>query len=167
MRKIGGSPGIVASFLLVLLAASSVAARGQSNPVPLVNEPLVPGSAVPGGKSFTLTVNGTGFARGASVNWNGSPLLTVVNNQGKLTATVPAAAIATVGTAYVTVTNPGAAEASNTVLFPIAQPSATIAFAGSNVATLSSPVVLGVADFNGDGYLDIALVTIYFADKMW
>jgi len=41
------------------------------NPVPLINQPLVPDAAVAGGKEFTLTVNGTGFVFGSVVHWNG------------------------------------------------------------------------------------------------
>ena len=37
------------------------------NPVPLVNQPLVPDATTPGGGAFTLTVNGTGFVSGAVV----------------------------------------------------------------------------------------------------
>jgi len=148
-------------FLAALLTLSSAGAWGQTNPVPLINDPLVPGSAVPGGKSFTLKVNGTGFASGASVLWDGTALVTVVNSQSKLTATVPAANIAKGGTAYVSVTNPKASQASNAVAFPITYPSTSVAFAGSNAAALTSPLVLGVADFNGDGNLDIALQESY------
>jgi hypothetical protein len=41
---------------------------GSNAPVPLINQPLVPTSAQPGGSSFTLTVNGTGFVSGSVVD---------------------------------------------------------------------------------------------------
>src|SRR5438105_14977378 len=47
-------------------------ATTQTNPVPLINQPLVPDAIAPGGAGFTLTVNGTGFVSGSEVNWNGS-----------------------------------------------------------------------------------------------
>jgi hypothetical protein len=47
---------------------------GAQNPVPLINQPLVPDAVAPGGAEFTLTVNGTGFVSGSVVNWNGSAL---------------------------------------------------------------------------------------------
>jgi len=53
------------SFLLPVSTAGA-----QSSPVPLINEPLVPDAAAPGGQGFTLTANGTGFASGAVVNWS-------------------------------------------------------------------------------------------------
>src|SRR5208283_3197331 len=56
-------------FFSVLAHASAMA---QVNPVPLVNQPLVPDATAPGGADFTLTVNGTGFVSGSVVNWNGS-----------------------------------------------------------------------------------------------
>ncbi len=58
------------SFVFWCLALFSGLALGQTNPVPLVNQPLVPTTAAPGGPAFTLTVNGTGFVSGAVVNWN-------------------------------------------------------------------------------------------------
>jgi hypothetical protein len=159
MRKISGQFGVLIGIatLIPMMLAASVPVWGQNNPVPEINDPLVPGVAVPGGSGLTLTVNGTGFAHGASVNWNGTPLITVMVSSGKLTATVPAADIATPGTAYVTVTNPGAAQASNAAPFFITNPVSSVAFVGSNVVSLSGQNLLGVADFNGDGNLDIAL----------
>ncbi|HEV2382476.1 MAG TPA: choice-of-anchor D domain-containing protein [Terriglobia bacterium] len=149
---------VIVGLALACLAGLTHTAAAQTNPVPLINDPLVPGSAVPGGKSFTLTVNGTGFASGASVLWNGVALLTVVNSQSKLTATVPAADIATAGTALVNVTNPKASQASNVLAFPVTQASTAVAFAGfSQVGTLYAQT-LGVADFNADGNLDVALL---------
>jgi len=62
-----------------------------------------------GGPDFTLTVNGPNndFIQGDTVYWNGSPLPCPVGgcfvNSRQLTATVPAALIATPGTASITV----------------------------------------------------------------
>ncbi len=56
-----------------------------------------------------MTVNGTSFASKATVNWNGAALTTTFVTGNQLTATVPAADVATAGTANVTVTNPGTA----------------------------------------------------------
>ena len=77
-----------------------------ANPVPLINQPLVPAAATPGGAAFTLTVNGTGFVSGSVVQWNGSPLATTFVSGSSLTAAVPASDIATASTASVTVVNP-------------------------------------------------------------
>ncbi len=78
---------------LILFLTISATAFAQ-NPVPFVNQPLVPDAVAPGGPAFTLTVNGTGFVSGATVNWNGAPLTTTFVSQSQLTAAVPAANIA-------------------------------------------------------------------------
>src|SRR5207248_2416079 len=53
-----------------------------------------------------LTVNGTNFVSTSTVYWNGSPLTTTFVSSTQLTAIVPAANVAAVGTASVTVVNP-------------------------------------------------------------
>ena len=50
---------------------------------------LNPSSRTAGTATFTLTVNGTGFATGAVVQWNGQPLSTTFVGATQLTATVP------------------------------------------------------------------------------
>ena len=57
---------------LVGIIAAGTAALAQQSAVPFVNQPLSPTSIAPGHAAFTLTVNGTGFASDAVVNWNGS-----------------------------------------------------------------------------------------------
>jgi uncharacterized protein (TIGR03437 family) len=77
-------------------------------PTPTISS-LSPNSAIAGGPAFTLTVNGTNFLSGAVVQWNGAALVTTFVSPTQLTAGVPAALIASVGTASVTVVNPGGA----------------------------------------------------------
>ena len=74
-------------------------------PVPTITS-LNPSSASTGGSAFTLTVNGTGFVSGSVVRWNGSDRATTYVNDTRLTASIPAADIATAGSASVTVFNP-------------------------------------------------------------
>jgi hypothetical protein len=80
-----------------------------NNPVPTITS-ISPSSAIAGGPSFTLTVDGTGFVSGgataSAVDWNGVKLGTTFVNANQLTATVPAGDIHTAGTASVTVVNP-------------------------------------------------------------
>jgi hypothetical protein len=75
------------------------------NPLPNANS-LSPTTAMAGGAAFTLTVTGTDFVSGSIVNWNGTGLTTTYLSGTKVTASVPASDIATVGTASVTVINP-------------------------------------------------------------
>src|SRR5262249_3834931 len=45
----------------IVIMAAVAGLHAQTNPVPLINSPLVPDSATPGGSAFDLTVNGAGF----------------------------------------------------------------------------------------------------------
>ena len=75
------------------------------NPSPTLTM-ISPNSATAAGAAFTLTVTGTNFISASVVNWNGAPLATTFDTATQLTATVPAADIASAGTASVTVFNP-------------------------------------------------------------
>jgi hypothetical protein len=129
------------------------------NPVPLLTQPLVPDAATPGGAAFTLTVNGTGFVSGATVNWNGSPRTTNLASGSRLTAAITAADIATAKTASISVTNPGAAS-SNVVFFTVRNSATSVSFAGatgSPITVGTGPFAIAVGDFNGDGIQDLAV----------
>lgn len=94
---------------------------------------LNPNVTTVGSPAFTLTVNGSSFVSGATVQWNGTPLSTSFVNGTQVTAAVPASLIASVGSASVTVVNPGS-PASNTLAFNI-NPVAVV----GPVITLLSP----------------------------
>jgi len=68
---------------------------------------LAPDNTNAGSAAFVLTVNGTNFASKAKINWNGTAQTTTLVSGSQLTTNIPASAIATAGTAAVTVTNPG------------------------------------------------------------
>src|SRR5439155_5645438 len=121
--------------LLLALIELSKSVTGMSattdtaNPVPLINQPLVPDATAPGGPGFTLTVNGTGFVSGASINWNGGVRATTFVSTSQLTASILASDIAIASTASVTVVNPvpGGGE-SNAVFFPVTSPTSSVSF---------------------------------------
>ncbi|HEX8816534.1 MAG TPA: FG-GAP-like repeat-containing protein [Terriglobales bacterium] len=143
-----------ASALVVLSCAFGLA---QNNPVPFIDQPLVPSSAAPGGQGFTLTVHGANFVSGSVVNWNGTSLLTSYIGPGELTATVNPSNIAAAGTAFVTVVNPApGGGTSNVAYFPVATPVPNVQLAVVP-GNLNYDTV--VADFNGDGKLDLAVFT--------
>ena len=75
-------------------------------PTPSISN-LSPNSATAGGPAFTLTVNGSGFLVGSTVQWSGSALPTNYVSGTQLNASVPAGQITSQGTASVTVVNPG------------------------------------------------------------
>jgi hypothetical protein len=80
---------------------------------------LSPALALAGGAAFTITVTGSNFANNAVVQWNGMNLATTFVSSTQLTAQVPASALATAGTANVTVVNPSTATLSGTLPFTI------------------------------------------------
>jgi len=65
-----------------------------------------------------LTVNGSGFVGGVTVQWNGSTRPTQFMSSTQLTAAIPATDVTSEGTAQVTAVNPA----------PNAGPSAPTAF---------------------------------------
>lgn len=158
-----GTPGTAAALLLALALASSVtigysaaAVPGTQNPVPLVNNPLVPDSAAPGGSDFTLTVNGTGFVSASVVQWNGSGLATTFVSASQLTAIVPAADVAAPSTASVWVTNPSpGGGVSNVVTLSIRTPFSAASFGRSTVQIGRNAGLVIARDLNADGHQDL------------
>src|SRR6202789_4053794 len=104
----------IAAFWATAIAGSALYAQ---NPVPLINNLPTPDAAAPGSPGLKLTVNGTGFVSGATVNWNGSPRATTFVNQGQLTATILSTDIATASTASITVTSPAPGGGTSSVAF--------------------------------------------------
>lgn len=129
-----------------------------ANPVPIINRPLVPDAAVPGGAGFTLTVNGTGFFSGSTVYWNGSPRTTTFASGSQLTAAINAADIAVAATASVTVVNPAPGGGrSNPVFFSVMTITPSISLGETDYLTGSRSQAVAATDLNGDGKLDLAV----------
>ena len=93
-----------------------------------------------------LTANGSNFASGSQIQWNGSPLVTTYISSSQLSAQVPAGNMATGGTVQVTVSNPAAGGVtSNAQTFSVnystpalTSISPTVAVAGSPMTTLTA-----------------------------
>jgi hypothetical protein len=85
-------------------AVSNALTLAISNPAPVLTS-ISPTSTPAGGFGVTVTVNGTGFVRASKVRWNGADRPTAYVSGTRLSATVPAADIAAVGTASITVYN--------------------------------------------------------------
>jgi len=67
---------------------------------------ISPAAITVGAGAFNLTVAGTGFVPGAVVRWKGADRPTTFVSNTTLTAAIPAADVATIGTATVAVFNP-------------------------------------------------------------
>jgi hypothetical protein len=148
----------LAAFSVIAIFATSLLA--QSNPVPFVNQPLVPTTVVPGSPAFTLTVNGTGFVSGSVVNWNGSPRTTTFVSNSRLTAAISAADISSPTTAGISVVNPlpGGGQ-SNVVFFPMNTPISSVGTSETDIAVGPYGISIQEGDFNNDGKPDLAILS--------
>jgi FG-GAP-like repeat/Cep192 domain 4/HYDIN/CFA65/VesB-like, Ig-like domain/Abnormal spindle-like microcephaly-assoc'd, ASPM-SPD-2-Hydin len=156
MRGSRGKDSILAGGLALLISAGF--AVGAQNPAPRISQPLSPASAKPGAATFTLTVNGTGFVSGSTVDWNGSSRTTTFVNGTRLTAKINSSDVTTASTASVTVVNPApGGGTSNAVFFQITTSASQTALSGSAMSAASGPLSVAAADFNRDGKLDLAV----------
>jgi C1A family cysteine protease/PKD repeat protein len=107
-----------------------------NNPVPSITT-LSPISAAAGGPAFTLTLTGTGFVSTSKVRWNGVDRTTTYVSATQLTAAIPAADIASAGSASVTVFSPapggGTSSAKTFTINPVSSPPPTASFSGTPV----------------------------------
>ncbi|HEV2134587.1 MAG TPA: FG-GAP-like repeat-containing protein [Terracidiphilus sp.] len=148
--------GAIDGFLSIQI---NPGASTAANPVPFLTQPLLP-SAVAPGAGFTLSVSGTNFRSGATVDFNGVPLPTTFADSEHLSALVPAKSVAAAETASVTVVNPApGGGASNVVYLQVAAPQTSVTFANAPNSPLpiSEPYGLAAADFNQDGNADLAV----------
>lgn len=146
----------MATIRIAIIVLAVLPAMAQTNPVPFISLPLVPATVAPGSADFTLTVNGAGFSPSSTVDWNGSPRTTTFVSATQLTATILATDVAqpTSGAVSVLTPAPGGGR-SNTTLLEVAIPRTILSFNPSVVTPNPSPSVVGVADLNGDGNLDL------------
>jgi hypothetical protein len=102
-------------FLLCALAygvAVESGCGGSSGPPPPLTNPvpaiasISPNTATQDGPAFPLTVNGSNFVSGSTVEWNGSSRPTTFSNSTQLTAQIPATDIIPSGPNAVTVFTP-------------------------------------------------------------
>jgi hypothetical protein len=150
--------GVIADNGFLSIPIDSTGAPG--NPVPFLNQPLMPTAVSPGASGFTLSVSGTGFVSGATIDFNRALLATTVVDSEHLRAAVPAADVARAGTAAVTVVNPGpGGGSSNVVYFQVAAPEPAVNFANAASSPLQIPEPFGIvaADFNEDDKPDLAI----------
>ncbi|MCL5256307.1 MAG: Ig-like domain-containing protein [Chloroflexi bacterium] len=129
-------------------ATSNAATLTVNNPAPVLST-IDPATAQAGDGGFTLTVTGSGFLSGSVVRWNGADLTTTFVNSTQLTASVPAANIASAGTAEITVFNPTPGGGSSALLGFFVTPSTTTV-TSQDVGTGSDPAA-STADVTATG----------------
>ncbi|UPT75285.1 MAG: IPT/TIG domain-containing protein [Elusimicrobiota bacterium] len=116
----GGGPSNARTFVVT----GSSAPSGGANAVPSISA-LSPSSRPPGGGAFNLTVDGAGFASGASVRWNGLNRPGTLQGSSRLIVYIPPSDVAAAGTAEVRVFNPAPGGGlSNALTFTIGTSSA-------------------------------------------
>ncbi|HEU5014949.1 MAG TPA: IPT/TIG domain-containing protein, partial [Roseiflexaceae bacterium] len=118
---------------------------------------VTPPSTPVGSGDTAITVNGSGFAAGATVQFNGTALATTVISATQLQATIPAASLATAGMVNITAVNPGLEAApSNALPFSATNPLPQLTQAELNGTTLtltgSSFAAGATVQFNGNDY---------------
>jgi hypothetical protein len=113
----------------------------------------------PGGPDFTLTVYGANFIPASTVNWNRQPRTTTYVSAHELQAQILASDIAlnTAGMITVTTTSPDGPITSSTYFqVEVHEPMPTMSPTENIVKAGFSGFAGGVADFNNDGFLDLA-----------
>src|SRR5438309_1970675 len=107
--------GFMRPIVLLFLTLAAFGCGGYSRPNQMTQPGIVPvvaaispASLNHGGSDFLLTVTGSNFNVNAVVNWNAMPQTQTTHPTATtLSVMIPAADIATAGTAQVSVTNPG------------------------------------------------------------
>lgn len=112
-----------------------------NNPAPTLTA-LQPTSVAAGSAAFTLTVTGTNFLATSKVNFNGAALTTTYVSATQLTASVPAANVASAGTPAITITNPtpGGGTSNSLTLNVTATPSFTMSNSGAQTVAPGATV---------------------------
>ncbi len=91
--------------LLLQSPALLLAATREHSPVP-VSSSFSPSTVSHGSKNFRMTVKGSGFVPGSAVTWNGKAHSASFVSESEMTVYVPAAEVASAGTASIAVKNP-------------------------------------------------------------
>ncbi len=109
---LSGTPAVAAEVADYTVTATNSGGSGTakvniavSNPAPTTLG-LSPGAVSAGHSGFPLTVSGTLFVSGATVNWNDAARTTTFVNSTKVVATMLAADVSSAGSFRVTVANP-------------------------------------------------------------
>jgi subtilisin family serine protease len=139
------------SFVRVA-TSSRVTVDDAISPVPTITS-LNPSQALSGSAGFTLTVGGSGFVQASVVRWNGSDRPTTLVSATQVNAAIPAADLATSGTADITVFTPSPGGGTSAPLTfaitpaPALAVSATTVVGGSTVTVTLTNGLGGTTDW--------------------
>jgi len=135
--------GQVGSGAVVVQTVGQVTGGLPVNPIPVIGS-VSPSSTTVGMSASTLTLTGVNFISTSTVQWNGSPVTTTFVSSTTLNALIPAADLATVGVATMTVSN-GVNATSPNFLYSVVNPvpvlttlSSTFTIVGSTGITLTA-----------------------------
>ena len=121
-------------------------------------------AALPFGSSgpVNLTLEGTGFAANATVNFGGVSLTPQSVSSNRMVVSVPASSLNSMSSAAVRVVNPagGQSLASNALTIPITTSTSTLTFGRTDLFPLGVNEGVVVGDFNGDGKPDLAVASL-------
>jgi trimeric autotransporter adhesin len=160
LRNISGTRNLVA--FTGGLGAYKVA---LDNPAPAITS-LQPTSVVAGGGAFQLTINGTGFLPTSTVTWNGSPRTVTQSSQTTLVVSIPAADVASAGSATIMVQNAAPAGGSASTTFSIVagtNPAPTITSIAPTNAVVNTPGLLLMV--NGTNFVGNSIVKWNGSDR--
>ena len=118
---------------------------------------VTPANVTVGAGDALITIDGTGFAAGATAQLNGTALATTVVSATQVQATIPAVNLAAAGTLALTVANPGLEAApSNALAFNVVNPLPQISqatLAGKTLTVNGNSFAAGATvQFNGNDY---------------
>lgn len=143
----------------ICLSTESACAKGLA-----AVSSLQPATADAGSPEFTLTVNGSNFVNGDTVEWNGVSLATTFVSASKLTAKVPAADVATAGSAAVSVLNAAAGtQANNAALFSIPLTSLVISSQTITADSGGYSIELTLENAGYNAATDISITGVFLA----
>jgi len=99
-----------------------------------------PSAASVGSSATTITLTGTNFESGSTVQWNGASLSTSYLSATQIAATIPTANLTALGTFSITALNPGPnGGTSNPESFIVTNPAATLTAVSLNATTAGAP----------------------------
>jgi hypothetical protein len=129
---------------------------------------LSPAAASAGGAAFTLTVTGTNFVSGSTVQWNGSARTTTFVSGTQLRAAIFASDIGTAGASSVTVVNPSPdGGTSNALTFTINNPVPMLTLSASSLSfgiqLLSTTSAAQTVTVSNSATASLAITTIAIA----